>query len=125
MALVLEEPGHLAVKSALEDSDENWISAASFVELAVVAQRLLGIAEATRIQRLLGRYGIAIAPVDAKQADIAARGHQYFGRGSGHPAGLNYGDCFSYALAIARDEPLLFVGDDFIHTDVTPALPQP
>lgn len=61
-------------------------------------------------------------PFDAEQARIAADAYRLFGRGSGHRASLNYGDCFSYALAIARDEPLLFVGDDFQHTDVRVAL---
>lgn len=124
VAILLEEPGHLELKAALEGSNESWISAATSVELAVVAQRILGVADAARIQRLLDSYEVAIAPVDADQARIAAMGHQNYGRGSGHRARLNYGDCFSYALAIALDQPLLFVGDDFNHTDLTPALPR-
>lgn len=122
VAIVREEPGHLVLKSALEDSDQNVMSAGSFVELAVVAQRTLSTADAARAQRLVDDYDIEIEPVDAEHARIAAQGHGRFGRGSGHPALLNFGDCFSYALAIARDEPLLFVGDDFNHTDVRVAL---
>jgi ribonuclease VapC len=59
--------------------------------------------------------------VTAEQAFIAREAYRDFGRGSGHPAGLNFGDCFSYALAKATGEPLLFKGDDFLHTDVRPA----
>jgi ribonuclease VapC len=59
--------------------------------------------------------------VTAEHADVARRAYRDFGRGSGHPARLNFGDCFAYALAITVDEELLFKGDDFIHTDVRPA----
>jgi ribonuclease VapC len=69
--------------------------------------------------------GIAIAPVTATHVDIARQAYRDFGRGSGHPAKLNFGDCFAYALAIEQDEPLLFIGNDFSHTDVEPALELP
>jgi len=65
---------------------------------------------------------LSVAPVTARQARIARAAYRDFGRGSGHPAKLNFGDCFAYALAIERDEPLLFKGDDFTHTDVRSAL---
>jgi ribonuclease VapC len=71
---------------------------------------------------LLRRADVEIVPVTADQAKIARAAFRDFGRGSGHAAGLNYGDCFVYALAKDLDEPLLFKGDDFIHTDVEPAL---
>jgi len=58
-----------------------------------------------------------------QHAELGRRAYQLFGKGSGHPAALNFGDCFAYALARATGEPLLFKGDDFAHTDVTPALP--
>jgi ribonuclease VapC len=58
------------------------------------------------------------------QARIAREAYRDFGKGSGHKAGLNFGDCFAYALAKSAGEPLLFKGDDFVHTDVTPALPR-
>jgi ribonuclease VapC len=61
--------------------------------------------------------------VTREQARIAREAYRDFGKGSGHKAGLNFGDCFAYALAKSAGEPLLFKGDDFVHTDVTPALP--
>ena len=67
---------------------------------------------------------IAIASVTPEQARIARMAYRDFGRGSGHPARLNFGDCFAYALAIERNEPLLYKGDDFRHTDVRSALDQ-
>ena len=67
---------------------------------------------------LIERFEVVIEPVTADQARIAREAYRRFGRGSGHPAKLNFGDCFAYALATELDEPLLFVGQDFIHTDV-------
>ena len=67
---------------------------------------------------LIERFEEVIEPVTADQARIAREAYQRFGQGSGHPAKLNFGDCFAYALATELDEPLLFVGQDFIHTDV-------
>ena len=66
-------------------------------------------------------YAIQIDPVTEQQARIALDAYDQFGKGSGHPAGLNYGDCFSYALASDTGEPLLFKGDDFAATNVVPA----
>ena len=65
---------------------------------------------------------MAIEPVTEAHARIARRAYADFGKASGHPAKLNFGDCFAYALAKAKREPLLFKGDDFSRTDVTPAL---
>jgi ribonuclease VapC len=73
---------------------------------------------ATRFNELISDLGIIIEPVTAHQATVAREAHRRFGRGSGHPAKLNFGDCFAYALATELDEPLLFVGQDFMHTDV-------
>jgi ribonuclease VapC len=67
---------------------------------------------------LIARLRVAVEPVTLSQVVIARDAHRRFGRGSGHPAKLNFGDCFAYALATELDEPLLFVGQDFIHTDV-------
>ena len=68
---------------------------------------------------LIAAAGIVIEPVTAGQARIARDAYRDFGKGSGHAAGLNFGDCFAYALAKATGEPLLFKGDDFSRTDVT------
>ena len=73
------------------------------------------------IERLLNDVSIEVAPVTVQHAEVAIEAFRRYGRGR-HRAGLNIGDCFSYALAKATDQPLLFKGDDFRHTDITPAL---
>jgi ribonuclease VapC len=67
--------------------------------------------------------GITVEPVTKRHAEMARQAFRDFGRGSGHPAGLNFGDCFAYALARAKGQPLLFKGEDFSKTDVGSALP--
>jgi ribonuclease VapC len=82
-------------------------------------RRARSAAEGLRdLDHLLGRAGIELVPVDAEQGKLACSAFSRFGKGR-HRAGLNYGDCFSYALAISTGEPLLFKGDDFVHTDIT------
>ncbi len=70
----------------------------------------------------MSRYEILIEPVTEAQVRIARLAYRRYGKGSGHPARLNFGDCFAYALARDRNEPLLFVGNDFVHTDIKSAL---
>lgn len=74
------------------------------------------------VDELVAQADLEVVPFDAVQLRVARDAHARYGRGSGSPARLNLGDCISYALAQVRDEPLLFKGDDFRHTDVTPAL---
>ena len=71
---------------------------------------------------MLAEFGVETIAFDAEQARLASDAYRDYGRGSGHPANLNLGDCYSYALAAQRNEPLLFVGDDFTHTDLESAL---
>ena len=75
-----------------------------------------------RLDELLELLRIELAPFDAAQAVAARAAYADFGKGSGHPAGLNFGDCLTYGLAKATGQPLLYVGDDFAHTDLHPAL---
>jgi ribonuclease VapC len=75
-----------------------------------------------RFDDLVREAQLIVEPVTEAQARIAREAYRDFGRGSGHPARLNFGDCFAYALARSMSEPLLFKGDDFAHTDITPAL---
>jgi ribonuclease VapC len=75
-----------------------------------------------RVDELLATASVTIEPITVDQARIARAAYRDFGKGSGHPAGLNFGDCFAYALAIETGEPLLFKGADFGHTDVVPAV---
>jgi ribonuclease VapC len=122
IALIRGESTTEQLTRALKYAERNVLSAATSVEIGVVTNRSLSVADAARVPRLIAAFDIEIADFTSAQAAIAQRAHERFGQGSGHPARLNFGDCFSYALAIALDEPLLFVGDDFSRTDVTPAL---
>ena len=123
VAILRGEPSARTLDDLLFDSTEATMSAASYVEFGAVADRDPDPVQRRRAATLVEDYGISIAPVTAEQARIARDAYRELGRGSGHPARLNYGDVFSYALAKVTREPLLFVGDDFTHTDVTPALP--
>lgn len=93
------------------------VSAASLVEVGIVAIARHGEASERELNSLLRQLRLQIIPVTADHAERALGAFRRFGKGR-HPAGLNYGDCFSYALASITGEPLLFVGDDFARTDV-------
>jgi ribonuclease VapC len=94
------------------------ISAASFLEAAAVIDAGRDPVASRRFDELLATAQIMIEPVTEMQARIAREAYRDFGKGSGHPAQLNFGDCFAYALAKQTGEPLLFKGDDFHHTDI-------
>jgi len=123
VAILREEPGYEALATAIETADPCQISAATFLELLIVIGSLHDTELARKTESFLQIAGIVIVDVTEAQARIGQAAYRRFGRGSGHPAKLNFGDCFSYALAIDLDEPLLFKGNDFIHTDVRVALP--
>ncbi|WP_423859934.1 type II toxin-antitoxin system VapC family toxin [Arachnia propionica] len=118
VALILQEPGHQKIGRVLRTEDKLHMSAATWVELGVVADRRLSEANQRRLDAMIDGLGIVLVPLSAAQARRARQAHRRYGPGSGTLARLNMGDCFSYALAIELDEPLLFVGDDFTHTDV-------
>ncbi|WP_300267579.1 type II toxin-antitoxin system VapC family toxin [Microbacterium sp.] len=115
VAVMLAEPEAQRFRRVLEQ-ESTAISAATVVESEIVVRSRKGAAGLNELRQAL--QTTEIVAVDEHQALIASDAYERYGRGSGSPAKLNYGDCFSYALAIARDEPLLFKGDDFIHTDV-------
>ncbi len=120
------EPPMLALRARIGREAGSLISAANFVETGqVLAQRnrLGPDAALAELERFLTAARISIAPIDETQARIALEARIKYGRGFGHPARLNYSDCFAYALAKTRNLPLLYVGDDFTHTDIVPALP--
>jgi ribonuclease VapC len=94
------------------------MSAGSYVELMCVLARSQDPAATRRADRLLQTLGIEVIPVSVEQARLAGEAYRVYGRGSGHPAGLNFGDTFAYALAVSENQPLLFVGQDFSATDV-------
>jgi ribonuclease VapC len=94
------------------------MSAANYLEAAIVVDANRNPLLSRRLDDLIVQTEIMAEPVTLEQADIARAAFRDFGRGSGHPAQLNFGDCFAYALAKSTREPLLFKGDDFSHTDV-------
>lgn len=121
VAIALNEPERDRLVDAILDATAAKISAASMVEISAVLMRRMAPEDFRRVERLIDQLGIETVPFDAEQAASATRAYRDFGRGSGHPAGLNLGDCYSYALADVTGEPLLYVGDDFAHTDITAA----
>jgi len=122
VAVLRGEPDADAYLVALDAARSPRMSAATFVEACIVVDANRDPVLSRRLDDLLRVAGVVVEPVTREQADIARAAYRDFGRGSGHPAGLNFGDCFSYALARVTAEPLLFKGDDFSHTDVIPAL---
>lgn len=122
VAVFRKEPECARIIDLLDRSSRTRISAATIVELTAVIIGKGGERPLQEISRLLGGWGIETVPFDAEQTVLAQTAYMNYGRGSRHPAKLNMGDCYSYALAKATDESLLFVGDDFTHTDVRSAL---
>jgi len=108
---------------AIEKAQVRRISAANFVETAVVIGASRDPVASRRFDELVEAAELSVEAVTFDQARIARDAYRDFGKGSGHKARLNFGDCFAYALAKTAGEALLFKGDDFGYTDVTPALP--
>src|SRR5437879_10661717 len=123
IAILRDEPEGAACAEAIEAAPCRRISAANFVEAAIVIDGSRDPVASRRFDDLVREANLIVEPVTEAQARIARDAYRDFGKGSGHPAKLNFGDCFAYALAKVMGEPLLFKGDDFSHTDVTPALP--
>jgi len=120
IAILRAEDDTPSILDVLGQAEQRFMSAGNYLEACIVAAKDAG--EAARLRRLLGDVAIDVVAVTPADARIGAEAFLRYGRGSGHPAKLNFGDCFAYALAKARNLPLLSKGDDFIHTDVEPAL---
>ena len=118
VAILEEEPDGGELLRRLVEASARRISAATLLETAIVLEAKSGEAAGDQLDLFLARGGIAVEEVTVEQIQIARKAWRKFGKGSGHPAGLNYGDCFSYALAKAFGEELLFKGGDFGKTDV-------
>jgi ribonuclease VapC len=118
MAVLLEEKRGAACRKALESTDQLLMSATTLAEALVVAG---GRGVQAKMRRLIDELPFEIETVTAASAVRVADAYTQWGRGL-HPAGLNFGDCFAYALAKERSCPLLFVGDDFSKTDLRSAL---
>ena len=117
IAILRDEPEARALAVALDAADVCRISAASYVEAGILADANRDVLLTSQLDSLLVRSLITIEPVTVEQAWIARAAYGAFGKGR-HRAGLNFGDCFAYALAKEKGEPLLFKGDDFRKTDV-------
>jgi ribonuclease VapC len=117
VAILQNEPERRQFNEAIEAAEVRSMSTASFVETSIILESRFGADGVRDLDLFIGKAQIALAPVDADHAHLARDGFRKYGKGR-HPAGLNYGDCFSYALARSQDEPLLFKGKDFSKTDV-------
>jgi ribonuclease VapC len=125
VAILKREPERAAYSALLETTRDVRISAATYFETCIVIDSLRQPTMSRALDDLVERSRIAIEPVTAEQAKIAREAYRDYGKGSGHPAGLNFGDCFSYALARDKREPMLWKGDDFGHTDLRSAMNLP
>jgi ribonuclease VapC len=121
IAILFGEPEAEPYTRLIHDADHCLISAGNFLELSIVIERQTGPEVARQCDMFFRRAGIIIEPFTVEQAHIARQAFHDFGKGR-HPAGLNFGDCFAYALAKITGEPLLFKGKDFKKTDIVPAL---
>jgi ribonuclease VapC len=122
IAILRDETEAPEFAKAVEKAAHRRISAVNYVEAATVIDGSRDPIASRRFDDLLREAQVAVEPVTEAQAGIAREAYRDFGKGSGHPAKLNFGDCFAYALAKARNEALLFKGDDFSQTDVANAL---
>jgi ribonuclease VapC len=120
VAILYREPEAAAFAQAIHDADICRMSVANYVELAMVVESQLGPEGMLQAQAFFRRAAIAVEPVTIEHGELARQAFLDFGKGR-HKAGLNFGDCFSYALAKATGEPLLFKGNDFSQTDIEAA----
>jgi ribonuclease VapC len=117
ICVLLNEPEARAFEQRIADDEVRLMSAATLLEAAMVLEARRGDAAGRDLDLWLLKTGIEIVPVDAEQIEAARRAWRRYGKGC-HAAALNYGDCFSYALAATRGEPLLFKGGDFARTGI-------
>ncbi|WP_407687897.1 type II toxin-antitoxin system VapC family toxin [Mycobacterium sp. HUMS_1102779] len=122
IAILREEDDAAVYAEAIATAGARRMSAASYLECGIVLDSQRDPVISRGLDDLIGEAEFIVEPVTERQARLARGAYADFGKGSGHPAGLNFGDCLSYALAIDRREPLLWKGDDFGHTGVRSAL---
>lgn len=116
LAILQNEPERRAFNEEIEAADSRLVSAATYVECSMILESRYGAEGVRDLDHFIARAQITLVPVDAEQARIARDAFRKYGKGR-HRAGLNFGDCFSYALSRALDQPLLFKGGDFAYTD--------
>jgi ribonuclease VapC len=117
LAILQDEPERRSFNACIEAAASRSMSTATFVETSIVIGARYGAEGLRDLDLFIAKAGIALMPVDAEQAHVARDAFLRFGKGR-HAAGLNYGDCFAYALALTLGEPLLYKGTDFSRTDV-------
>ncbi|MGA3053282.1 MAG: type II toxin-antitoxin system VapC family toxin [Candidatus Korobacteraceae bacterium] len=122
IAILRDEPDAARFAQAIQEAEHRRISAVNYVEAAAVIDGSRDPVASRQFDDLLREARVTIEPVTPVQARMARDAYRDFGKGSGHPAKLNFGDCFAYALARAMGEALLFKGGDFPHTDIASAL---
>jgi ribonuclease VapC len=120
VAMLTDEPDAELLEARVADDPVRTMSTASYLETAIVIESRFGESGGRELDLWLHRASVSLVAVDADQAEVARAAYRRYGKGR-HRAGLNYGDCFSYALARVSGQPLLFKGDDFGHTDVVAA----
>jgi ribonuclease VapC len=120
VAILYREPEAEAFARLIHDADDCRISVVTYVELSMVIESQLGPEGMRQAEAFFRRAGVTVEPVTVEYGELARQAFIDFGKGR-HKAGLNFGDCFSYALAKATGEPLLFKGNDFSETDITAA----
>ena len=121
IVILRDEPEATRFAKAIEKAIRRRISAVNYVEAAAVIDGSRDPIASRQFDEFFREAEIIVEPVSEAQAEIARQAYRDFGKGSGHPAKLNLGDCFAYALAKAKREPMLFKGNDFSETDVTSA----
>jgi ribonuclease VapC len=119
LAILQDEPERRTFNEAIEAAERRAVSTATFVETSIVIESRYGAAGLRDLDALISTAAIDLVSVDAEQAEVARSAFSRFGKGH-HPAGLNFGDCFAYALAKVLAEPLLYKGHDFAQTDLPP-----
>ena len=117
IAILSNEPDASQLAGTIAAADLRFMSAASLLESAIVIESRYGPSGGHKLDELIATAEIQIEPVTVDQVSIARTAFRTYGKGR-HPAGLNFGDCFAYALAKSKDAPLLFKGDDFSRTDI-------
>jgi ribonuclease VapC len=120
VAILRDEPGAESFARAIEAARIRRISAVNYVEAAAVIDGSRNPIASRKFDDFFREAAFTIEAVTFEQARIAREAYKDFGKGSGHPAQLNFGDCFAYALAKAMNEPILYKGEDFKHTDLEP-----
>jgi ribonuclease VapC len=122
IAVLREEDDAAIYARAIASADARRLSAASYLECGIVLDSQRDPIVSRSLDEFVDEAGFSVEPVTERQARLARQAYADFGKGSGHPAGLNFGDCLSYALAFDLREPLLWKGDDFGHTGIQSAL---